>query len=79
MSTGLDHFSRGLERAFARKAKEQQAKKNIVHAQEVAPSIANTITTTITNQPVKLTNELYQTTLLTKMRSRLAQLQEESK
>ena len=73
MSTSLDHFSRGLAKAFARRAK-QQTKHHVQHIQKVdseAATITNNGNAT-TNTTTKLSNEQYRMSIIQKMLTLIA-------
>jgi len=83
MSTSLNHFNRGLERAFAR-AKEQQAKQHTqqeVQVQKIDSNLSNanaitnitSHTNTVTQQS---SDEQYQATIIQLMVNHIRQKKE---
>lgn len=79
-----DLFMRGLERAFARRAKEKQQQSNAQHVQNVVSDDNNTVITTNINKSTSTDNaitsldrdEQYRTTLIQKMINHMKQKKE---
>ena len=66
-TTSLDYFTAGLAKSFERRAKKQPTKQ---HTQKVAGNVV----TSYINTTTILSDEAYKSSLLCKMRLRLAQM-----